>query len=56
MNYLTIKTLHMWCAGLSIGLFTLRGSLQLAGVEWRRWRALRIAPHVVDSVLLGAAI
>jgi len=56
MDYLTIKSLHMWCAGLSIGLFTLRGCLQLAGVGWRRWRVLRIAPHLVDTVLLSAAI
>ena len=56
MNYLTIKTLHMWCAGLSIGLFILRGVLQMTGVDWRRWRALRIAPHLLDTVLLSAAI
>jgi uncharacterized membrane protein SirB2 len=56
MDYLTIKALHMWCAGISISFFTLRGSLQLAGVNWRRWRLLRIAPHLVDTVLLSAAI
>ncbi|MDO6385176.1 SirB2 family protein [Uliginosibacterium sp. 31-12] len=56
MDYLTIKALHMWCAGLSISLFSLRGGLQLAGIDWRRWRLLRIAPHVVDTVLLSAAI
>ena len=56
MDYLTIKALHMWCAGISIGLFTLRGGLQLAGVSWRHWRVLRIAPHLVDTVLLAAAI
>lgn len=56
MDYLTIKSLHMHCAAISISLFALRGSLQLAGVDWRRWRVLRVAPHLVDSVLLAAAI
>src|SRR4051812_8055369 len=56
MNYLHIKYLHISCVGLSISLFILRGALQQAGVEWRRWRVLRVAPHVVDSVLLGSAI
>lgn len=56
MDYLSVKSLHMWCAGFSISLFALRGSLQLAGVNWRRWRILRIAPHLVDTVLLAAAI
>ena len=56
MDYLTIKALHMWCAGISIGLFSLRGGLQLAGIDWRRWRLLRIAPHLVDTLLLSAAI
>ncbi|HSD37189.1 MAG TPA: SirB2 family protein [Rhodocyclaceae bacterium] len=54
--YMSIKHVHITCVALSISLFTLRGTLQLAGVEWRRWRVLRIAPHIVDSVLLGSAI
>lgn len=56
MDYLTIKALHMGCACLSISLFGLRGGLLLAGVDWRHWRWLRIAPHVVDTLLLSAAI
>ncbi|TDR70620.1 SirB2 family protein [Paludibacterium purpuratum] len=55
MNYFIVKDLHIACVVLSVTLFALRGGLQLAGVAWRRWRLLRIAPHVVDSVLLGAA-
>lgn len=46
----------MSCAAVSIALFALRSSLQLAGVDWRRWKLLRIAPHLVDTVLLAAAI
>jgi uncharacterized membrane protein SirB2 len=56
MSYLAIKHLHIGCATLSIALFSLRGVLQVRGIAWRRWRVLRIAPHVNDSILLGAAI
>ncbi|KAF7598521.1 MAG: regulator SirB [Candidatus Dactylopiibacterium carminicum] len=56
MLYLTLKQIHFTAAMLSIGLFFLRGSLQLAGVPWRRWWPLRYLPHLVDTVLLGVAI
>ena len=56
MDYLQLRLLHISCASLSISLFLLRGALQLAGVDWRRRRWLRIVPHVNDTVLLAAAI
>jgi uncharacterized membrane protein SirB2 len=56
MDYADIRLLHIVCAGISIALFALRGALQFAGVPWRRWRMLRIAPHVNDTVLLAAAV
>jgi len=56
MDYTTIRTVHVTCAALSITLFCARGAMQLGGIDWRRWRWLRIAPHVNDTVLLGAAI
>lgn len=56
MDYLATKYLHMSCAALSITLFALRGSLQLAGVDWRRSRLLRVTPHLIDTVLLLAAV
>ncbi|MEC5387251.1 SirB2 family protein [Uliginosibacterium sp. H3] len=56
MDYASTKLLHIGCVTLSISLFALRGTLQLAGIEWRRWRVLRVAPHIVDSVLLFSAI
>lgn len=55
MDYSTVRALHIACAALSITLFVARGTMQLAGVNWRRWRWLRILPHVNDTVLLGAA-
>ena len=54
--YPQIRTLHISCAYVSISLFLLRHVLNLYNVNWRRWRALRIMPHVVDSVLLVSAI
>lgn len=56
MDYAHLRLLHITCASISIMLFALRGALQFTGVNWRRWRWLRITPHVNDTVLLGAAI
>ncbi len=56
MDYLLLRQLHMSCAALSITLFLVRGVCQTAGWPWRQRRWLRIAPHLVDTVLLGAAI
>lgn len=56
MEYATIRLVHISCATISISLFVLRGGLQFSGVQWRRWRWLRIAPHINDTLLLSAAI
>lgn len=56
MPYLAVRHLHITFVTISICLFILRGGLQLAGIDWRRWRILRIAPHVNDTLLLIAAI
>jgi uncharacterized membrane protein SirB2 len=54
--YLQLRSLHIACAVASILLFVLRHVLMLRGVDWRKWLALRVLPHVVDSVLLVSAI
>ena len=56
MDYWAVKTLHVSCVVLSISLFLLRGVLQLQARSWRDWRWLRVAPHLVDTVLLSAAV
>ena len=56
MDYASVRTLHITCAGLSIALFSARGLMQIRGIDWRRWRWLCIAPHLNDTVLLGAAV
>jgi uncharacterized membrane protein SirB2 len=56
MDYATLRAVHVGCVGVSIGLFTLRAALQFAGVDWRRWRWLRVVPHLNDTLLLAAAV
>jgi uncharacterized membrane protein SirB2 len=54
--YPELRNLHIACAFASILLFVLRHVLSLRNVDWRKSKALRIMPHVVDSVLLASAI
>ena len=54
--YLSLRGLHVGCIYVSIGLFLLRYVLTTVGVSWRKSVALRVMPHVVDTVLLASAI
>jgi uncharacterized membrane protein SirB2 len=54
--YLTLKMLHMTCAILSIAGFTLRGILKLQGSTLLEKKIFKIAPHIIDTVLLASAI
>lgn len=56
MEYPMLKHLHMSFALLSGSLFILRGvwMLRASAMLQRRW--VRIAPHIVDTVLLASAI
>ncbi len=56
IDYAAVRQIHITSAAFSIGLFAARGGMQCAGIDWRRWRWLRIVPHVNDTVLLGAAV
>jgi uncharacterized membrane protein SirB2 len=56
VDYANIRILHITCAAISIALFASRGAMHLAGIPWRRWRWLRVVPHLNDTVLLGAAV
>lgn len=47
--------MHIGCAVLSIGGFAVRGVLMLADSPLLLKRFVRIAPHVVDTLLLASA-
>jgi len=51
-----IKWLHVVCALLSGGGFFIRGILMIRESAWLQMRMVRIAPHVVDTLLLLSAI
>lgn len=56
MEYVLLKHLHVTCVVISVSLFVLRGTLELMARPWRQWRLLRVAPHIVDTVLLTSAL
>ena len=53
--YLLVKYLHVGCVALSLAGFVARGMLMLAGSPLLQAKFVRIAPHVVDTVLLASA-
>jgi uncharacterized membrane protein SirB2 len=54
--YTGLKHLHMLCAVLSIIGFIIRGGMRLADSPALQRKFFRIAPHIIDTVLLASAI
>lgn len=54
--YPWVRLVHVGCAALSLAGFALRGLLMLAGSPVLAWPFVRIAPHVVDTLLLASAV
>lgn len=54
--FLWIKSIHVGSVGLSIAGFIARGALMLRDSPLLRARFVRVAPHVVDTVLLASAV
>jgi uncharacterized membrane protein SirB2 len=54
--YAAIRWLHVGTVVLSLGGFLLRGGLMLAGSPWLAARAVRVLPHIVDTLLLASAL
>ena len=54
--YVLARNLHLACVVLSLAGFAARGALMLARSPLLQARFVRIAPHVVDTVLLASAI
>jgi uncharacterized membrane protein SirB2 len=53
--YWAVRTLHVACAAISIAGFAARGALMLADSPHLHQRWVRVAPHVVDTLLLASA-
>ena len=56
MDYFAIRYLHIACATLSGSFFLVRGIWMLRDSSMLNRRWVRVAPHVIDSVLLGSAL
>ena len=56
MSLMMLKGLHIACAIASYTLFFLRGIWSFRGSPMMRKRWIKIVPHVVDTLLLVAAI
>ncbi|NYT68162.1 SirB2 family protein [Pusillimonas noertemannii] len=56
MTYLYLKHLHVTAAALSIVFFIIRACWSVQGSPRLQSRFVRIAPHIIDTVLLLAGI
>jgi uncharacterized membrane protein SirB2 len=56
IEYLTLKYLHASSAFVSLALFVTRGTWMMAAPQRLQQRWAKIAPHVIDTVLLASAI
>lgn len=54
--FVSLRTLHVAAVAVSISLFVFRAGLRLADAALLQNRFLRVAPHVVDTVLLASAV
>ena len=55
-TYLASYYTHITCVMLSGSLFALRGFWMITGSELLEHRLVRILPHIIDTLLLTAAI
>ena len=53
---MVFKLIHISCAALSITGFLARSFLKLTAPQYLQQRWLKIAPHIIDTVLLASAI
>lgn len=56
MEYVSLKATHIACVILSYALFFARGIWMMRGSSMLARRWVRIAPHVIDTLLLASAI
>lgn len=56
MSYLALKHFHVTCVILSGALFLLRGFWMLGEAAYLQRRWVKVAPHVIDTLLLTSAL
>jgi uncharacterized membrane protein SirB2 len=56
VSYALLKDVHIACVVTTIVLFVVRGAWMIQGTLGDRGRWVRVAPHVIDTVLLASAI
>ncbi len=56
MDYLAVRHMHMGFAALSGVFFLVRGLWMLRASPLLQQRWVRIAPHLIDTLLLGSAL
>lgn len=56
LAYYVAKSLHVGAVVVSVTGFAARGALMLSGSRLLEARFVRVAPHVVDTVLLASAL
>ena len=56
MSFLALKHLHQWLVVVSALGFIARGAGHLRGAAWVRGRWARVAPHLVDTLLLATGV
>ncbi len=54
--YLFVKYVHVGCVVLSLAGFAARGALMLRASPLLQARFVRVAPHIVDTLLLASAL
>jgi uncharacterized membrane protein SirB2 len=56
LDYYTLKHFHMGCAAVSGSLFLVRGVWMLRASPQLQQRWVRVAPHLVATLLLASAV
>ena len=56
MNYAVLKLVHIVLATITVAGFILRGAWMLSASHWLDRRVVRIAPHIVDTLLLASGV
>ena len=53
---ITVKTIHQFCVFLTVTSFAIRGLWMMRESPWLQKRWVKIAPHLIDTILLTTGI